>query len=89
MGNRYNLDTIETNAALDFFMHHLSMDLRGKLMAQLPSAYNKLVGREVCRSVNLHSARDVLDLVNDAYAEGTLSPLDARGTLIVVDGRAA
>ena len=47
-----DLKTYELQMVIEFFMHHLSGDLRHKLMHELPHIYNKLVGREVMTTIN-------------------------------------
>lgn len=61
MSNRYGLKTYETNAVLDFFMHHLQPEERRKLMHEMPAAYNKLVGRTVVETQVLHAPGAVDD----------------------------
>ena len=58
MSNRYDLNTYETNAALDFFMHHLPMEQRRKLMNEMPVVYNKLTGRRIMATVNVAAIED-------------------------------
>lgn len=40
-GPAHNLNPREQVVALDFLLYHLSMDLRGRLMAELPTIYAK------------------------------------------------
>ena len=44
-----NLTDFEANMVLSWFLHHVSMDDRIKLMRTMPLIYNKLVGREVLK----------------------------------------
>ena len=45
------LKPYEVDALGAFVMHHIDMDLRHRLMTELPHVYNKLVGRKVVLTV--------------------------------------
>lgn len=42
----------ELQLIVEFFMHYLQPEMRGKLMRQFPYIYNRLVDQEVMVSVN-------------------------------------
>ena len=59
-GNRDGLNTIEVNAALDFFTYYMDMRTRGLLMNAHPEIYNKLCGSEVVKVVRTADDTPVL-----------------------------
>ena len=58
MGNRFNLKSYQVNAALEFFLHHMSMEQRRQLMTEMPAIYNALVERKVMATVNIARIED-------------------------------
>jgi hypothetical protein len=50
---RYDLAPWQINAVLAFFMYHLTPEVRGKLMAQLPAIYNELCGDAIVKVVRV------------------------------------
>ena len=45
--NVNNLSSFEAETLIRFFLNHLQPELRGRLMAELPVVYRKLLGRAV------------------------------------------
>ena len=45
------LDPYEVTALIAFVMHYIDMDMRHRLMTELPGVYNKMVGRKVVATV--------------------------------------
>lgn len=41
----------QKNQLIDALMHYLPMDVRGKVMREVPAAYNAYCGREVVKVV--------------------------------------
>jgi hypothetical protein len=54
---------------LEWFMYHMSMEQRSKLVAELPAAYNSAVGQEVMVVVR---KSDVEHLINPVPGMGGL-----------------
>jgi hypothetical protein len=49
----------EKNQLLDALMYHLDPDTRGKVMAEVPVAYNAYHGRQICAVVRLKDLEDL------------------------------
>ncbi|MEC4763785.1 hypothetical protein VT930_11790 [Mycobacterium sherrisii] len=49
-----NLSREQMVQVIEFLMARVDLELRGKLMAHLPQAYNTLVDQEIVRVVRVH-----------------------------------
>ena len=47
----FDLKDYEVKTILQFFLYHMPMEQRSRLMAEFPVIYNKLVGKEIAVSV--------------------------------------
>ena len=54
----YGLKDYEVLTVLKFFTYHMDLDRRGQLMAEFPVIYNKLMGGEYVKTVNIASVED-------------------------------
>lgn len=46
----FKLKQYEVNVLIDFFMYHMDMDLRRKLMSEFPEIYNKVCKKVIVKS---------------------------------------
>jgi len=54
----YGLKDYEVLTALKFFTYHMEMGQRDQLMREFPVIYNKLMGGEYVKTVNIASVED-------------------------------
>ena len=52
-----DLSYLEKDMLIAWFKHHLTVDLRGRLMAEMPQAYNRLHARHIVHVTHIDDGR--------------------------------
>jgi hypothetical protein len=70
----HNLTDTQKDQLLAFFAFNLSMEMRGRLMVELPMAYNAWCGREVVRVLHVNLAEPLVVPLNRCEAQRGQEP---------------
>jgi hypothetical protein len=74
-----NLTTEQQCQLLDFFAYNLSMDLRYRLMCELPMAYNAWCGHEVVRVLRVSDLTHMEVPLNKCEIQRNQKPFHFQG----------